>query len=476
MTTAPAFALRTLLPHPSRLGWRAALAVLGLGLAQAASAQPALDLYAAWQHAFSYDPNYRAALSEFSASQAQKNISRAGLLPQISGGYSDRRISGWRERPERFGALTRTDLSYDSTNLYAQLRQPLLNYPRWAEYRRGVAVAAQGAAQLDIAQQQNSLQVTQSYFNVILAYVDHEEQTRREAFLAQRVTTFEQLLAKDEITMVELAETQARLATASAEQLQAFDELRNAARQLQAHIGFAPRAIKSLDMLNPPLPLTTPLSELQAQAQAHNKEIKSAQQQVAMAQARLESARSRYFPSLDLVATAGRGDSEDIATLSQRTNTFTVGLQLQVPLFTGGYTRALSTQARYQLEQAEYLYRNALNKVDTQVARLYQQYQSGIEQVAAQYKAYRSSQLSLESALQSFAAGAISNLDVLEAQEQLSNMRYEYYQRQLELVQSQLELAAVLGESLHTPIQQLSQVRFENSATLHLDTLHRHTD
>lgn len=468
MITAPAFFTRI----TRRLSWRAALAVACLSLSQALGAQEAtvptaadqpLDLYGAWQQAFAFDPNYRAAVSEFGASQAQKNISRGGLLPQVSAAYSDRRVSGWRERPGYLGVINRTDLSYDSTNLNAQLRQPLLNYPRWAEYKRGVAVAKQGGAQLDIAQQRNSLQVAQNYFNVILAYVDHEEQARRVAFLQLRTLAFEQLQRKDESTRVELADTRARLATAYAEQLQATDELRNAARQLQAQIGFKPSAIKSIDPLNPPAPLSTPLATLQDQAREHNREIKAAQQQVNIAKARLESARSQYFPSLDLVATAGRGDSEDITTLSQRTNTFTVGLQLQVPIFTGGYTSAISTQARYQLQQAEYLYNNALNMIATQVAKLYHQYQSGIEQVAAQYQAYKSSQLSLESVMISFEAGAASNLDVLEAQDQLSETRYDYYQTQLELVQTQLELAVMLGEPLHEPIQKISQTRFEGA-------------
>lgn len=463
-------------PSGRRWGARAVLAGWALAGAQLLSAQTistpprpapaALDLYTAWQQALRYDPNYRAALSELAATQAQKNISRAGLLPHISAGYSKRQISGWRERPEgRFGVIQRSDLSYDSTNLYAQLRQPLLNYPRWAEYRRGVAVAARGAAQFGIAQQKNSLQLAQHYFHVILTHVDHEEQARRERFLAQRAATFEQLFLKDEISSVELAETQARLATAAAQRLQALDELRNAVRQLQAQLGFYPHAIKGLDPDHLPPPLPQPLGQLQAQARLHNKEVHAAQQQVEMAKARLESARSRYYPALDLVASAGRGDSEDLATLSQRTNTFTVGLQLQIPLFTGGYTRAQSTQARFQLQQAEHLLANALNKVDTQTARLYQQYHSGLEQVGAHRTAYHASQLSVESALISFDAGAVSNLDVLEAQEQLSNTRYAYYQRQLELVHTQLELAAMLGESLHSPIQQLSHQRFERDAS-----------
>ncbi len=431
----------------------------------------ALDLYAVWQLAFTHDANYKAAISQFGASQAQKNISRAGLLPQISGSYSDRRVKGWRERPGFFGVVQRSDLRYDSTNLHVQLRQPLLNYPRWAEYQRGIAVAEQGHAQLAIAQQKNSLQVAQNYFNVLLARVDLDEQQQRVHDLEQRVTAFERLRLKDNATEVDLVETQARLAIAQAEWLRAQDQLRTAARQLQAQIGIRPEWIKQLDDRVTATPLTADLGQLQDQARQHNREIQAAKQQVAIAKARLENARSQYFPALDLVATAGKGDSEDLTTLSQRTNTFTIGLQLQIPLFAGGYTTAITTQGRYQLQQAEHLYQRALGQVDTEVARLYHQYQSGIEQVAAQKQAMKSSQISLDSVEKSFSVGAASNLDVLDAKDQLSETRYEYHKAQLTVLQSRLELAAMVGDALHQPVQQMSEQFFGTSPAFMLDAI-----
>lgn len=109
----------------------------------------------------------------------------------------------------------------------------------------------------------------------------------------------------------------------------------------------------------------------------------------------------------------------------------------------------MTTQARYQLQQAEHLYQQALAQVDTEVARYYHQYQSGIEQVAAQKQILVSSELSLTSMEKSFNAGAASNLDVLDAKDQLSEARYAFYQSLLSVLQRRLELAVVVRDALH---------------------------
>lgn len=412
---------------------------------------PALDMYEAWRLALSHDANYQAARSRFAASQAQKDISRAGLFPHLQASYSDRRVTGWRERPGALGLISRSDLDYDSTHLTVQLRQPLLNYPKWAEYRRGIAVAQQGVAQLGIDQQETALQLARSYFDVLLAAIDTQEQQQRVQFLVQRVQAFERMHHNHDATRVDLADTQARLATAQAQALKAQHQLRLAARQLQAQIGMAPAALLSVAQGVVALPLETELSVLQQQARQLNRELQAAKQQIQIAQSRLDNARSQYFPSLDLVASYSKGDSEDLTTLSQRTNTYSIGVQLRIPIFTGGYTTAITTQARYERQQAEQLYRRAIEQVNTQVAKLYQQYRSGRDNIAAHEQAVRSSELSLDSARKSFTAGAAANLDVLDALDQLSTARYDYYKTVFSTLMARIELGIMVG----TPISEL---------------------
>lgn len=433
-----------------------------LPLVQAGQA-PVFGLFEVWQLGLNQDPSYQAAQSRYAASQTQSTISRAGLLPQVQASFQKSRVHGWRERPGMFGITQRSDLRYDSTNYYAQLNQPLINYPRYAEYRRGQAVAALGSAQFAANQQRIGLTIAQSYFNTILAYEDWQMQRSRVAFLSQRVQSFEQLRAYAASTEVELAETKARLALAQGDVLQAADELRTNARQLQAHIGQRPQTLRGISRHWQYQPLQASLEELLLTAHAQNREIQAAEQNVAAYEARYDAAVSQYFPTLDLVMSAGKADSEDLASLSQRSNTFAVGVSMRIPIFTGGYTTANKTQASHQLQQAKHRYTATVDRINTDVRKHHSVYTSGAQRVQAFLTAVASAELSLDSALKSFRVGAASNLDVLDAQDALLDARYQYVQARMEQQLAKLQLEAALGQPLSAPIEQMAQSQFQGA-------------
>lgn len=422
------------------------------------------DLYDVWQMGLSQSPYARLALSRYSESQEERAISRAGLLPQISAGYSRSRIHGWRQLPNRFGQAARSDLRYDSTNLNLQLQQPLLNYARYAEYQRGKAVANYGQAQLAVDQQQISLDIAQSYFTTLLAYENWQMQRDRANFFTERVTTFNELQRGGQATLLEVEETAARLATAEADLLLAADELRTRARQLESYIGVQPQSLRQLQDEWRYTPLTQDLESLVETGVLRNRGLQSAQQEVAIYQARLEAARSQYFPTVGLGMTLAKADSEDLSTLSQRTNTFAIGINVVIPIFTGGYTTAATSQARYQFNAAQHRYNAELAKTKAEIQKQYGLYTNGALRVAAMKTAMESSQLSLDSVQKSFSVGAANNIDVLDAQDQLIQTRYDYYQARVDVLLAQLQLSAVVGEPLHQSIQAIARQQLQGPA------------
>jgi len=297
----------------------------------------------------------------------------------------------------------------------------------------------------------------------VLGYEDWRMQSERVRFLQLRVENFAQQVMYDNATDVELAETQSRLAIAQAELLQAADYLRTSARQLQAHIGQRPQNLRSLSRQWQHQPMTQPLAELVEHATQQNREIQAAYQETAVYQARLDAATSQYFPTLDLTASLSRGESEDLATLSQRSNTFSIGVNVTIPIFTGGYTTANRSQARHQLNQAQYRYQGLVGKIQSDIHKYYSLYSSGAQRVQALERAVRSAELSLDSAQKSFRVGAASNIDVLDAQDELVSARYAYFKARLEVLMAQLRLQAAMGLSLHEPIAQMTQHHFQGA-------------
>src|SRR3546814_9183877 len=91
--------------------------------------------------ALNHDYRYNAAVSERLAAQTARQQGRAGLLPQIQAGYLRGRVSGTITQFNFSGRDVLSDISYDSSNAYVQLQQTLLDYGRYAGYRRGIALA-----------------------------------------------------------------------------------------------------------------------------------------------------------------------------------------------------------------------------------------------------------------------------------------------------------------------------------------------
>ena len=81
------------------------------------------------------------------------------------------------------------------------------------------------------------------------------------------------------------------------------------------------------------------LQSLRAQAEASRQEVKKAS--------------SGHYPTLDAVAQWSRSESENILNVASRYTNASVGLQLNIPIFSGGYVNSSVRQALASQEHAE---------------------------------------------------------------------------------------------------------------------------
>ncbi|NYT63458.1 TolC family outer membrane protein [Alcaligenaceae bacterium] len=468
--------MKNSVPKPKPAGFRlwASLATLGLACS-AAVAQPvqtvsataplannaaqAIDLSRAWRLMLLNDHTYQAAISEQAAAQTERSQGRAGLLPQVQAGYSRSKITGTSSQPNFLGRRVSSDLDYDSSNTYVQLRQPLLNYGRYAYYQRGNALAQQGVAVFSVKRQEAGLRLASAYFNVLLAHDDVVLRQSLAASLEGRAKAFEAQYRQSEGTRIDAQETRARLAVARADEIDAQDYLVVASRELQALLSLPPQHIAALRADFPLPPLMPPsLDEWLSRARVNNASVLAAQEAVNVAEAEVDQAASRYLPTMDLVASYGKANSENLSSLSQRSNSFTVGIQVNIPIFTGGYTTASVARARHDRSRLQFELSAALERTLAEVTRQYTNVSGGAERIKALQSAVESGRISLESANKGFALGAWSNLDVLRAEDNLYQAKYELAKAKLEYLQSRLSLAAAAGDLNSGPFDEINDI------------------
>lgn len=408
-------------------------------------ASEVFDLSRAWRYMLQHDHTYQAAISQRAAAQTEFAQGRAGLFPRVQASYSRSKLSGDRSQLNALGQWVSSELDYDSTNAYIQLRQPLLNYGRYADYKRGGALARQGDAVFYVQQQEAGLRLAHAYFNVLLAHHDLALQESLAASLEDMAKTLEARYHQSEGTSTDVQETQARLAVARADVIAARNQLVLTTRELQAQLSVQPRHIAALRPDFRLLPPAYSLDEWLARARANNAEVRAAQEAVNVAEAEVSQATSQFLPTVDLVATYGKADSENLSTLSQRSNTFIVGIQVNIPIFTGGYTSANAARARLDRTRLQHELNAALEQAQAEVTRQYTNVVGGAERIEALESAVESSQLTLDSALKGFELGAWSNVDVLQAQDNVYQARYELAKARLEYLQARISLAAAAG-------------------------------
>src|SRR5690606_32252197 len=131
-------------------------------------AEAPLDLAQAWRLTVLNDPDYQAALSARAAAETERRLGRAAILPQVRAGYSRSRISG-DQTQYAMGRSVTGELDYDSTSMYVQLQQPLINFGRYADFRRGAARAELGVAEIHEREQATALLLTEIYLEALRA-------------------------------------------------------------------------------------------------------------------------------------------------------------------------------------------------------------------------------------------------------------------------------------------------------------------
>lgn len=415
-----------------------------------------LDLAQAWRLTVLNDPGYQAALSARAAAETERRQGRAAILPQVQAGYSRSRITGTQTQ-YAMGRSATGELDYDSTSMYVQLQQPVINIGRYADYRRGVARAKLGEAEFRQREQETALLLAETYFEALRAETQWQLTVQLAESLRKQAVAQDRLYEANEGDRIDAQETRSRLALAESEEIRARDAREVALRELESMVGRAVDAIAGLAADFQPIALEPPaLRDWVELARQQNPAVQVAREQVLLAETELSRATSSFMPTLDLVASWAKADSENLSSLSQRTNTWAVGLNANIPIFSGGYDSANRARASAELEEARQNLRVAEEAAIAEATRQYTALVGGEERIRALEVAVESSEQSLVAAQESYRYGIRSNVDVLRSQDRLYEGRSELANATIDYLFAAAAIQAVLGYLEEGRFEQLS--------------------
>ncbi|CAI1227414.1 Outer membrane protein tolC precursor [Serratia marcescens] len=410
----------------------------------------------AYSLALEKDPTFRAAIKEKEAGDENENIGRAGLLPKVSLNYQNS-PRNWQTQKypasdifgNSLGEATKRQ-QYRSHSSSITLTQPLFDYEAYARYKGGVAQTMMSDERyrgklLDLAVRVISAYVEVAYSKDQIALAEAQKTAYKE-----QLALNDRLMSAGEGTLTDVSETQARYSLAEAQVIEARDALDAAQRELEVIIGVSLNQLDELQVLRPGKFQVAPLipskfEEWQKIALENNPVLAASRHGVDAAKYEVERNRAGFMPSVQLYASHSENDSSSDNTVNQKYRTDSIGVQVSLPIYSGGGVAASTRQAAAR-------YGQAMAEMDTQVGStlndLRKQFNlciSSRAKLAAYELAVKSATTQVTATRQSVLAGQRVNVDVLNAEQQLYSAQRDLASAKYTYIKSWITLLSDSG-------------------------------
>lgn len=404
-----------------------------------------LRLGQALRAAQAWDPAYRAAGHQRAAAAEDLPIAQGQLLPQVALSASVSGNAGWRRLSNGQNQAMELPLDYTSPQATLSLRWPLVHL-------EGLAAVDQARAQDELAEQQYRADGLNLLDRLVGAYLEALEAQAADALLQRQVEAAVVITAQAERrerdgegTRVATAREQASLGVLRSRALQARGRLeiaREALRRLTGLESFEDPVLPAADL---PLPPPADLQAWLALAAHRNPMLRAREWAVAAAEARLSRERAGHAPKLDLVGAISHASNDALSTIGQTSQVRSLGLQLQLPLFSGGSVSASIRQAQARLQATQEELRREQEQLRLDLGRLWQQRASARARVYALHESLQASELALTATRRALALGLGTQADEAAQQSSDVDLRQQLVQARLEAMLAGLRLQIRAG-------------------------------
>ena len=438
---------------------KTALACALSGIALASWAQSSvMDLKQVYQAALAQDATIRASRAAADSGRERLPQARAGLLPQVSASAGRNNNNLDSTAPNILGTPVTTNDQYFSDNRTVQLRQPLINMQRWQQFQQAKSVVEEVEANLDRDLQNLVVRVAGSYFEALMADEQLDLVLAQKKTYTALVDAAKKGLAAGSGTRTDIDDAQSRLDMASAQELEARQNQDLARRQLQLLVNQPVAQIAKLNVaalqLSPPMPAN--LDEWTLKAEQISPEVRAMQARLEAARREVSKSQAGHLPTLDAVAQWSNSGSENITRVNSRYENKTIGLQLNIPLYSGGYVNSAIRQAVAEQTRAEESLEALRRDLGVRVHKEYRGVSEGVLRVRALEQAARSAEQMMKSTQMSLVAGSRTQLDVLNAQQQYTLALRDLAQARMVYLLSKVRLASLVGDDALVSVEQVN--------------------
>jgi len=414
-----------------------------------AASLDAMDLMEAYTRAKEHDPLFGSSYYEHEAAKTLPAQGRSYLLPQVQA-YGSESKYYYDSAPPYYE-------DFNSESMGVSLKQPLFNVSRFYEYRQHNVRKNIGDARFVSAEKDLMLRVAEAYFSVLaaedlLVLIAVEKKAVLEQ-LEQAKGMFKAGVA----TITDVHDAEARYDSVRAREIEARSNLDVKMLALKRIVGTEPGG---LNLLKEDISLGVPEPErLESWIETAKKNhplLKAYAYQISYQETEIRKNQGQHWPSLDLVGGYNKTNTNNTLQ-TQRISYGSVGVQLNLPVFSGGYTVAKVKESRAILGQAQKQYENVLADITQRLSEAFFGIRDNMSKIEALRTASRSASTSLKSNRMSLLAGVRTTIDVLNAERDLQDVRLRLLKARYDCLLNIVKLKAYAGTISEKDLQEINE-------------------
>jgi len=436
---------------------------LALVLGTGASLARADDLIQIYGEARASDPQLAGAEATNQANSESVDQARSALLPQIGASLAYSQSHGSSGGPQfvtnEDGSQSLVNVTSSADNysrtLSGRLDQSILDLSKWTALKSARATVKSSDATYEAAQQDLLIRVATAYFDVLTAEDALRFAQANEQALNRQMEQAQQRFDVGLSAITDVNDAKAQHDTAVASVITAQNTLDDNNEALRQLTNKEPGELKKL---RDKLPLDKPNPENPeswvAVAVEQNPVLSSYAYSLEAANANIQTARSGHLPTINgqvLYSKSPRWSDTSASSFNDAFHTnseswsTSVGLTLNVPIFSGGYTQSRVRQSIYTRDAAQDQFELQKRLIERSTRNSYRAVIAGASQVEATRQAVVSAQSSLDATQAGYEVGTRTIVNVLISQQQLLSAQSSYSQARHAFVLNGLRLKQAAG-------------------------------
>lgn len=410
--------------------------------APVANAEDLLDIYKLAQQS---DPSLRAAEAGYRAALQARPQAMASLKPQISANAGiERHDQTFKDTAANTAAFFRNS-KFQRNNYGIRLDQTLYNRSLGQQLKQANSQVDKAEVDIIAARQNQILNVAESYFNALSAIDNMAFASAEKTAIARQLTQSKERFEVGIIAITDVKEAQAQYDLSVAQEIDAKNQYNIALENVQVLIGRLPMELQPLsDTFTPANPHPENIEKWVAIALENSVALQSAAHQQAIAKAEVSRQNAGHLPTLGLSAEHGVQDDDNGFNQGKSGDTI-IGLQLNLPLYSGGLMKSRTSQAKLTLEQARQQTELQRRTTIRETRAAYLTTVAGISRVKALQQALVSTKSAHETAEAGFEVGTRTAVDVLLALRETYRARRDYSRARYDTILQTFRLKQATG-------------------------------